>query len=70
MGLNVVKQVLTRMGATMQMHSEEGKGLSVTLFIPLDYIDYVKGLDFHHSPLSSPHKEKQTYKNTQPSSVN
>ncbi len=50
MGLNVVEQVLNRMGATLQMHSSKGQGLRVTLFIPLDYIDYVKGLDFHQSP--------------------
>ena len=51
-GLNVVDQVLSRMGGVMQIQSPEDQGVSVTLFIPLDYMDYARNLGFDSQGLA------------------
>ena len=53
-----MESVLSRMGGIMQMDSPKGKGLCVTLFIPLDYINHVQNLkDSSQTP--APLKEHQ-----------
>ena len=42
LGLPFVQSVLSRMGGIVKLQSSEGGGLTVCLFIPLDYITYVQ----------------------------
>ena len=44
MGLTLVEKALSRLGGIVHFHSPDKTGLTVTLLIPLDYIDHVQTL--------------------------
>ena len=59
-GLNLVESVLSRLGGLMQIDSPKGEGLCVTLFIPLDYLNYIQNLkDSSYSTSTSLLKEQE-----------
>ena len=44
MGLTLVEKALSRLGGIVHFHSPDRTGLTVTLMIPLDYIDHIQTL--------------------------
>ena len=56
LGLPFVQSVLSRIGGIMKLQSSENEGLKVSLFIPLDYINYI-----HNLKTSSQKKHREVY---------
>ena len=67
LGLPFVQSVLSRIGGVMKLQSSEKEGLKVSLFIPLDYINYIHNLKtssqkkYREVCLTTPESEKSLH---------